>query len=248
MNIYGLVGKNLSHSFSPKFFKEKFKKLGIKADYRLFDIDDIDALPEIIANNPDLVGLNVTIPYKRSVGQFMDFIDKPGQITGSINTIKIDRKNGNSYLSGYNTDIIGFEKTLKPKVKGKKIIRAMILGTGGSANSVAYVLRKMGILFCFISRNPSKMLHSHYNWIDKLDIKSNLLIINTTPVGMFPENEISPSIPYEHITDKHILYDLIYNPSDTLFLKKGREKGALCLNGKEMLEIQANASWKIWNS
>ncbi len=246
MDVYGLIGKNLSHSFSPEYFKEKFRKLGINAEYKLFDIDDIEEFPEIIENNPNLVGLNVTIPYKRSLGRYMDNIDNAVQITGSINTIKIDSKRGKKILSGYNTDIVGFEKTIKPIIKKNKEIRAMILGTGGSANTVAYVLRKLGVLFCFISRNPSKLLHSHYNWLDNTDLRSNKLIINTTPVGMFPENSNSPDIPYDYITNEHILYDLIYNPSETLFLKKGRKKGAHCINGREMLEIQADASWKIW--
>ncbi len=247
MDIYGLIGKNLSHSFSPDFFKEKFRQMDISADYKLFEFDNIDDFPNFIKNNPDLKGLNVTIPFKRSLGQYMDHSNNAVQITGSINTIKIERINDKPFLTGHNTDVIGFEKTLRPVIKGRKNLRAMILGTGGSANSVAYVLRKMGILFCFISRNPTKLLHSRYNWVDKVDINNNLLIINTTPVGMFPENENSPNIPYDYLTDNHILYDLVYNPTETLFLKKGREKGALCINGKEMLEIQANASWKIWN-
>lgn len=247
MDVYGLIGKDLSHSFSPEFFKQKFQKLGINADYKLFEIDSIDDLPNIISNNPNLRGLNVTIPYKRSLNQYMDSCETPAQISGSINTIKIIRDENKSSLHGYNTDVIGFERTLKPLLKGRKDIRAMILGTGGSANSVAYVLRKLGILFCFISRNPSKLLHSRYTWIDSTDLTNNHLIINTTPVGMFPQDENYPCLPYKYISDKHILYDLIYNPNETIFLKNGREQGATCINGRKMLEIQANASWDIWN-
>ena len=247
MDVYGLIGKDLSHSFSPEFFKQKFHRLGINAEYKLFDIDSIDKLPNIITNNPKLKGLNVTIPYKRSLNQYMDYCETPAQISGSINTIKIIRDENKTSLHGYNTDVIGFEKTLKPLLKGRKDIRAMILGTGGSANSVAYVLRKLGILFCFISRNPSKLLHSRYTWIDSTDLKNNHLIINTTPVGMFPKETNYPTLPYQYISDKHILYDLIYNPNETIFLKNGREQGAICVNGKQMLEIQANASWDIWN-
>ncbi len=246
MDTYGLIGKNLSHSFSPEYFKEKFRRLKINAEYKLFEITDIEEFPEIVAQNPNLKGLNVTIPYKRSMKQYMDKIEDPVHISGSLNTIKFLKKNGQTILHGYNTDIVGFEKTIKPYLKGKKDIRAMILGTGGSSNSVAYVLRKLGILFYFISRNPSKILHSRYNWIEQEDVENSLLIINTTPVGMFPEFESSPNIPYEYISGDHILYDLVYNPTDTLFLKKGKEKGATCINGQKMLEIQAEASWKIW--
>ncbi len=246
MNTYGLIGKNLAHSYSPEYFKEKFRRLKIDAEYKLFDIDSIEEFPEIIKQNPNLVGLNVTIPYKRSVKTYMDKISDPVHISGSLNTIKISKNKGQTLLTGYNTDIIGFEKTLKPYIKGRRDIRAMILGTGGSSNSVAYVLRKLGILFHFISRNPSKILHSKYNWIDREDVKNNTLIVNTTPVGMFPELDSSPDIPYDYLTPNHILYDLVYNPADTMFLKKGKEQGATCINGQRMLEIQADASWKIW--
>ena len=246
MNTYGLIGKNLSHSYSPEYFKEKFRRLKIDAEYKLFDIESIEEFPEIIRQNPNLSGLNVTIPFKRSIKIYMDSISDPVHISGSLNTIKFTKNKGRTLLTGYNTDIIGFEKTLKPIIKGRKDIRAMILGTGGSSNSVAYVLRKLGILFHFISRNPSKILHSKYNWIDKDDVKNNTLIINTTPIGMFPELDSSPDIPYEYLTPNHILYDLIYNPADTMFLKRGKEHGATCINGQRMLEIQADASWKIW--
>lgn len=245
MDIYGLIGKNLSHSFSPDYFNKKFQKLGIDADYRLFELKDAQEFPEFIANNPNIKGLNVTVPYKRSLGQFMDFIDEPVNITGSINTIKVVRKNNKTILSAYNTDVVGFEKTIRPILKNKNIIKALILGTGGSANSVAFVLRKLGIMFSYVTRKPCKIMHTHYSWLDKEKISENLLIINTTPEGMYPDNDSFPQIPYQFITDKHILYDLIYNPSDTIFLQKGREHGATCINGLKMLELQADASWKI---
>ncbi len=247
MNQYGLIGKNLTHSFSPEYFKQKFQKLKIDAEYKIYDIDDIEEFPDIIASNPSLIGLNVTIPYKRSLGSFMNSIDNSVNITGSINTIKIDNIKGKKVLSGYNTDVIGLEKTIKPIVKKNPGIKAMILGTGASANSVAYVLRKLGVLFFFVSRQPSKLLHSHYSWLQKSDFKLHNLIINTTPVGMFPDFQNSPQIPYEFITKDHILFDLIYNPNETLFLKKGRKIGARGINGNEMLKIQADASWNIWN-
>ncbi len=247
MDTYGLIGKNLSHSFSPDYFKKKFQNLGIKADYKIFELNDITEFPKLIANNPDIKGLNVTIPYKRSLSQFMDFVDEPVKITGSINTIKIQRKNNKILLSAYNTDVIGFEETIVPLLKKKENVKALILGSGGSANSVAYVLRKFGIEFSIVSRNPSGSGQVSYQMIDKEIIKTHLLIINTTPIGMYPDIGSLPQLPYDHITDKHILYDLIYNPSDTLFLQKGREHGATCINGLKMLEIQADASWSIWN-
>ncbi len=248
MSLYGLIGKHLSHSFSPDYFNIKFGKLNIDAEYRLFEIDNVDEILNIINDYPDLRGLNVTIPYKRNVYGLMDELDESVHLTGSINTIKIKRKGKRTILKGYNTDIIGLEKTISPLIKDSSKVRALILGTGGSANSVAYVLRKLGVFFCYASRNPSKMLHLNYKHMDKYDILLNNLIINTTPLGMHPDTDASPDIPYEHISNRHIMYDLIYNPPETLFLKKGREQGAQTYNGQRMLEIQAEASWKIWRS
>ena len=248
MDIYGLIGKNISHSFSPDYFNEKFKKLGINAEYRLFELNDINEFPELITNNPEIKGLNVTSPFKKSLGQFMDFIDDPVDVTGTINTIKVERENNETYLSAYNTDIIGFEKTIKPILKNNdNNIRALILGSGGGSGAVSYVLRKYGILFFFISRKPLKLLHSSYSWIDQAEMEDKLLIINTTPLGMYPDVDNYPPIPYEYITEEHILYDLVYNPDETLFLKKGCERGATCINGLEMFKIQADESWKIWS-
>lgn len=246
MDIYGLIGKNISYSFSPDYFDKKFDKLGKNAEYKLFELNDAKEFPEFIINNPEIKGLNVTIPYKRAVGQYMDFIDEPASICGSINTIKIDRKNNETILSAYNTDVDGFEKSIKPILKNRKNLKALILGSGGGANSVAYVLRKLGILFCFVTRKPEKILHFNYTWLNEQEMHDNLLIINTTPVGTYPNVKDFPLIPYQYITDKHILYDLTYNPSDTLFLQKGHERGAHCINGLKMFELQADASWKIW--
>ncbi len=246
MDIYGLIGKNISYSFSPDYFNKKFEQLGINAEYKIFELSEAREFPEFLARNPEIKGLSVTIPYKRALGQYMDFTDEPASICGSINSIKIDQKNNKASLSGYNTDIIGFEKSIKPIIKNKKNIKALILGSGGGANSVAYVLRKLGILFCFVSRKPEKILHFNYSWLDEREMHDNLLIINTTPLGTHPNANEFPPIPYQYLTDKHILYDLVYNPSETLFLKKGREHGAYCINGLSMLELQADASWDIW--
>jgi len=246
MDIYGLIGEKLAHSFSPDYFNKKFQKLGIDAEYKLFELKSFDEFPEFIANNPNIVGLNVTIPYKRSLGRFMDTTDNSVDLTGSINTIKITKNKKGNFISGFNTDIIGFEESLKPLIKNKKCVNALILGTGGSSKSIAYVLRKHGILFYFVSRNYDEMLQLNYKLLNKEIINKNTLIINTTPAGMYPNNNNFPPIPYEFITNKHLLFDLIYNPSETIFLKKGKAQGAKCINGLKMLEIQAEASWKIW--
>ncbi|MFK5854714.1 MAG: shikimate dehydrogenase [Bacteroidota bacterium] len=247
MNIYGLIGKKISYSFSPDYFNKKFKKLGIDAEYRIFELEHPEDFPEFIDKNPSIVGLNVTIPYKRSLGMYMNYSDKIVSLTGSVNTIKIIRNNNKVILSGFNTDVIGFEKSLSPLIKGKKNISALILGTGGSSKSIAYVLRKLGIIFCFVSRNYGEMLQTNYEWLDKAIIDKSLIIINTTPLGTYPKINEAPPIPYELISDKHIFFDLVYNPSETLFMKKGKEMGATCINGLNMLENQAEASWKIWN-
>lgn len=246
MDIYGLVGKNISHSFSPDYFNQWFKKKNINAEYRLFDIDDISTLKEIIASDKDIVGLNVTIPYKKFVSNIIDKVHPIAHVSGSINTIKIQRNNGVPYLTGYNTDVTGFEKTLKPIIRKRKEIKALILGSGGSACSVAYVLRKLGIFFYFVSRQPVKVTQTKYDYLNKSDLEDYNLIINTTPLGMWPNTDNLPPIPYEYLTGNHILYDLIYNPEETMFLKKGKENGAICKNGLEMLEIQAKESWKKW--
>ncbi len=246
MKIFGIVGKKLGHSYSPGHFSKKFRELKIDAEYRLFELDDIEKLPELIENTKGLQGLNITIPYKRSVYQFMDEVDKIAKLTGSINTIKIQWKNGGPYLTGYNTDVYGFEKTVKDLLKDKVDTRALILGTGGSAHSVAYVLRKLGIFYSFVSRNPSKVEHICYDWFSERLMSDHKVIINTTPLGMFPDVNSSPKIPYEHLTPDHLLYDLVYNPEETEFLRKGREQGARTINGMSMLGIQADKAWKLW--
>jgi len=246
MDIYGLIGKPLGHSFSGDYFAKKFEKKHIDAEYRLWEMDELPDLHEFARENPQLKGLNVTIPYKRAVLSEMDEIYFPVQLTGSMNVIKVHRSRREVLLKGYNTDVIGFEKSLKPLIKGRKILRALILGTGGSSHSVAYVLRKLGIYFSYVTRNPEKMETLGYSWITSAVMKEFYLIINTTPVGMFPHSDQAPVIPYEMLTPNHILFDLVYNPEETLFLKRGKEYGAKVKNGLEMLKIQAEESWKIW--
>lgn len=247
MRIYGIVGKPLAHSFSPGHFSQKFRKLKIDADYRLFELDNIEELPDLIERTTDLCGLSITIPYKRSVYRYMDEVDKIVQTTGSINTIKIERQNGKPYLSGFNTDVIGFEKTVEKLFSKKGNTRALILGTGGSAHSVAYVLRRLGIFYSYVSRVPAKVEHLCYDWLSEEMLSDHKIIINTTPVGMYPEMNACPGIPFDYIKNDHILYDLIYNPQETEFLRRGRERGATTMNGLPMLGIQADQAWKIWN-
>lgn len=246
MNIYGLIGKPLEHSFSRDYFSQKFAKKHIDAEYRLWEMNTLPDLHEFARENPQLKGLNITIPYKRAVLSEMDEIYTPVLLVGSMNVIKVHRNGDAIFLKGFNTDIIGFEKSLKPLLKGHKIIRALILGTGGSSHSVAYVLRKLGIYFSYVTRKPEKMETMGYSWITPAIMEEFHLIVNTSPVGMFPDTEHAPAIPYEMLTPNHILFDLIYNPEETLFLKKGKAQGATVKNGLEMLKIQAEESWKIW--
>ena len=246
METYGLIGKNLTHTYSPSYFGEKFSKEKINANYRVFDISNLSEFRGLIDGNLNIRGLNVTIPYKKSICDFIDEIDPIAELTGSVNTIRIEKNQEQNLLKGFNTDVIGFEETIYSEIKKRAGIKAMILGTGGSSNSVAYVLRKLDVDYFFVSRNPRNNKEYAYNQIGSDHMANNQLIINTTPVGMFPNDHECPNIPYENITSSHILYDLIYNPKKTIFIKKGLERGAKCIHGQRMLEIQAEASWKIW--
>lgn len=246
MEIYGLIGKEINHSYSPDFFKQKFDRLHVDADYRLFPLAHIDELSKLIATTTGLRGLNVTIPYKQMVSPFLHEIDNAASCVGAINTIKVGYRNNALYLTGYNTDIIGFEQSLVPFIRGRKNLKALILGTGGSSKAIAYILRKLGIIFMYVSRNPQKVSHIGYQWLTPSIMSKYNLIINTTPLGMSPLVDDFPKIPYQLITSDHYLYDLIYNPQETSFLKFGKANGAHTMGGLEMFELQAEASWKIW--
>ena len=245
-STYALVGKNISYSFSKGYFTEKFKKLKLdNSEYINFDIQSINQLPEKIKEyKGTLKGMNVTIPYKLEVFNFLDKIDKKAQKIGAVNTVKISKK---GKLKGFNTDVYGFKKSLKPLLKAHHT-KALILGTGGASKAIAYVLKKLNIKYKFVSRNPKGKKEISYQDVTSKIIQSNYLIINCTPLGTHPNIKEFPSIPYEFITSKHLLFDLIYNPTETMFLKKGKEKGAVLKNGLEMLEQQAEKAWKIWNS
>jgi shikimate dehydrogenase len=240
---FGLIGYPLSHSFSQKYFTEKFRKENLHdCVYENFSLPEIQQISSVLISEPELSGLNVTIPYKEQIVSFLHFKNAVVEKTGACNCIKIE----GGKLYGYNTDVIGFEISLKKKLK-EYHQHALILGTGGAAKGVEYVMRKLGIDYKLVSRKISSGNTISYHDLDESIIQSHTLIINTSPVGMFPNVDAYPAIPYHALTEKHYLFDLIYNPEKTIFLRKGEECGAMIKNGQEMLVIQAEESWRIWN-
>ena len=243
MKWYGLLGKTLKHSFSKAYFTDKFNALGITyCKYENFELASIDRLPELLRDNPSIKGLNVTIPYKEDVLPFLHEKNDIVKEVNACNCIKISE----GKLSGYNTDVVGFQQSLEQVLESHHT-HALILGTGGSSKAVQYALKILGIRYQNVSRTKSTMSIT-YDELNEDILNSHQLIINTSPVGMFPNVERTPPIPFEFVSPKHLLFDLIYNPAKTLFLKKGEEKGAKIANGMEMLVLQAEESWKIWNS
>ena len=241
--VFGLLGKNISYSFSRGYFTKKFKKEKLKNyQYVNFDIPKIEDFPSILVNK-QIKGINVTIPYKEAIIPFLNKLDKTAKKIGAVNTIKFTKK-GN--LKGYNSDVVGFENSIKPLLE-KHHKKALILGTGGASKAIAFALKKNNIKFKFVSRNPKKNKEISYDSLTKEIIEKYTIIINCTPLGTSPEIDKKPNIPYQYLTNNHLLYDLIYNPETTLFLSKGLEKGAKIKNGLEMLELQAQESWRIWN-
>jgi shikimate dehydrogenase len=240
---FGLIGKDIDYSFSRSYFAKKFKTENLPYTYVNYDIDDIHKLDEIIANTPNLKGLNVTIPYKESVMPLLDDINKKAKKIGAVNTIKITRY---QKLIGYNTDFYGFKTSLKPHLKPYHK-RALILGTGGASKAIAYALKKLHIDYDYVSRKEKKGVKFLYSDLTNAIISSYTIIINCTPIGTYPNVNACPDIPYEAITEKHILYDLVYNPEQTKFLSCGDVKGATTINGLEMLKLQAEKAWEIWN-
>ncbi len=247
MKKFGLIGYPLSHSFSQKYFTNKFKKDGIlDCVYNNYPLESIEKLPELIQSDPELKGLNVTIPYKEKVLDFLDEIDKDAKEIGAVNTIRISRKDGVVRLKGYNTDVYGFRLPLE-EVLSPKHSKALILGTGGAAKAVNWVLKSLGVETRFVSRNPKSDFDFSYNDLSETVISDHKIIVNTSPIGMYPNIEAFPDIPYEGISAQHILYDLIYNPEQTMFLQKGGIKKATLLNGLPMLYLQAEKAWLVWN-
>ncbi|AOW21869.1 shikimate dehydrogenase family protein [Urechidicola croceus] len=242
---FGLIGKNISYSFSKGYFLEKFKNLNLHSlTYRNFDIPEIEEFPFLIYHKEEeFRGFNVTIPYKESIMRYLSEIDSDAQKIGAVNTIKVTEDN---QLIGYNTDIYGFENSLKPLLKSNHR-KALILGTGGASKAIAFVLEKLNIEYVFVSRSLKSENIISYENLNKEIIANHQLIINCTPLGTYPNIEDCPNIPYKFLTDKHFLYDLIYNPPESTFLKQGKQHGAIIKNGLQMLELQAEKSWEIWN-
>jgi shikimate dehydrogenase len=248
MITFGLIGHRLGYSFSKKYFTDKFEKLK-KTDheYLNFELDSIDQFPEIFEKHKYIMGLNCTIPYKQEIMQFMHEIDAEAAAVGAVNTIKILNSDGKRFLKGFNTDVVGFRNSLKPMLKPNHT-KALILGTGGASKAIKHVLTGLGIEY--ISASIEEKLESdelRYEDITASVITERQLIINATPLGTFPNVDACPSLPYCSITPDHILFDLVYNPELTKFLKKGKEKKAQIKNGLEMLHGQAEAAWDIWN-
>ncbi len=246
MDKYGLIGFPLGHSFSISYFNEKFQNEGIDAKYMNFEIPVIENLPVILASNPELKGLNVTIPYKEKVIGYLDDLSAEARAIGAVNVIKVTRKGGKSILKGYNSDVIGFTRSIEPMLE-KFHKKALILGTGGASKAVNYGLKSLGLETQFVSRTSQKGCIS-YNAITPELIKEYNVIVNCTPLGMYPNSNECPDLPYEAMDSHTILYDLIYNPDETLFMQKGAAKGATVKNGLEMLLLQAFASWEFWHS
>ncbi len=244
MKKLGLIGYPLSHSFSKKYFEEKFQKLNLTdCRYDVFPIENISQFHDLLKKEKDLVGLSVTIPHKETVIPFLDGLDSTAKEIGAVNCIKIT----NGKLKGYNTDAFGFKQSLRPFLDSNHT-KALIFGTGGASKAVAYVLRSLGINFWFVSRNKNNAGNTiTYDELTEEIINSCKLLINCTPVGMSPNNDKFLALPYSAITPQHLAYDLIYNPAETLFLKKAKEQGALVSNGYNMLCFQADEAWRIWN-
>ena len=245
MDKYGLIGFPLGHSFSVSFFNEKFTNENINARYINFEIPQIDELHEILASNPELKGLNVTIPYKQKVISYLDDISPEAKSIGAVNVIRITHKGKNPILKGFNSDVIGFTRSIEPMLE-KFHKKALILGTGGASKAIEYGLNTLGLETLFVSRTKRDGCITYDEVTPEL-VKEYNVIVNCTPVGMYPKADSCPDLPYEAMGSHNILYDLIYNPDETLFMKKGAEHGATTKNGLEMLLLQAFASWDFWN-
>ncbi|WP_029035046.1 shikimate dehydrogenase family protein [Salinimicrobium terrae] len=242
MHKFGLVGRNISYSFSRKYFSEKFRREGIAATYENFDLQDIKEFSNIIVQNPELKGLNVTIPYKESIMPFLDTLDPVAKEIGAVNTIKVAE---DGKLTGYNTDYFGFAEALKPHLKPHHR-HALILGTGGASKAINYALNSLNISTIFVSRSPSKNAIS-YEELSREILEKNSVIVNTTPLGTYPKTGEFPALPVEHLSSRHLLFDLIYNPPKTTLMQMAETRGVTILNGQKMLEFQALKAWEIWN-
>jgi len=247
MRLFGLIGYPLSHSFSAKYFAKKFEAESISdSDYRLFPLESISEVTSLIKLHPDLLGFNITIPYKVAILPYLNDITDTAKSVGAVNCVKVERDASGVKLTGHNTDIYGFRESLIPFLEPFHS-NALVLGTGGAAKAVCYTLNELGIHYTLVSRSGNEDSILKYSQLTEDIISNNLLIINTTPVGTYPVTDECPYIPYQFLSNSHVLFDLIYNPAETKFLKLGREAGATILNGSKMLELQAEKSWEIWN-
>ena len=239
---FGIIGYPLGHSFSRGFFTEKFAREGIDAQYLNFEIPDVTMLLDVLRENPELRGLNVTLPHKQAVIPLLNELSDEAREIGAVNVIRV--RDGK--LKGFNSDIIGFTESIKPLLKPHHK-KALVLGTGGASKAICVGLRRMGIEWTYVSRTPREGMLTYSNLTPEV-MREYTVIVNCSPVGMFPKVDEAPAIPYELLTPEHLLFDCVYNPEDTLFLKRGREQGAKGKNGLEMLHLQAVASWKMWHS
>lgn len=246
MDKYGLIGYPLGHSFSRKFFMDKFACEGIHATYENYEIPQADMLLQVIREHPELRGLNCTIPYKQTIIPFLDELSEEAREIGAVNVIRIDRNHeGKVWLKGYNSDVIGFTKSIKPLLSRAEH-NALILGTGGASRAICHGLTQLGIHWQYVSRREQPGMLT-YDTLTPDIIRAYDIIVNCSPVGMFPHTDEAPRIPYEALDRRHLLFDLIYNPAETEFMRRGALQGATVKNGLEMLHLQAIASWQIWN-
>ena len=245
MKQYGLIGFPLSHSFSKRFFTQYFADNSIDAEYLNFEISDISMLPAILKEHSNLVGFNVTIPYKEAVIPYLDSCDAKAAAIKAVNTVKIERKSGKISLKGFNTDLIGFRNSILPLLKPHHK-KALVLGTGGASKAIVATLNDLSISTQLVSREAKAGVSIPYSQLTEAIMQEYLVVVNTTPLGTYPKTETFPEIPYEYLTDKHLLFDLVYNPAVTQFLQKGADRGAATKNGSDMLKLQALAAWGIW--
>lgn len=243
--MYALIGNPLGHSFSANFFNEKFKREHIDNRYILAPLEDISEVTKLLDDHSDLQGFNVTIPYKQQIIPYLDALSDEAKEIGAVNVVKVEHKDGKRFLKGFNSDAIGFRESIKPLIK-PDMKRALILGTGGASHAVDYVLRSLGIDTIKVSRKSSDGVLT-YSELSKEVMHDRLIIVNTTPLGTWPNTELCPDIPYEYITPRHLCFDLVYNPEVTTFMKKAADNGATVKNGLEMLHLQAIGAWEIWN-
>ena len=247
MKNFGLIGKSLGHSFSKEYFSSKFNQLNLSDHcYSNFEMKSLKGLRQLI-DDENIQGLNVTIPYKEKVIALLDEVDEVATDIGAVNTIRVSHSSSGLHLKGFNTDAFGFKKSIKPFLNTDHE-RALILGNGGAAKAIVFVMKEYGLPYTIVSRNPSAKNEIHWDDVNEFVIKYHQLIINTTPLGTFPKVNQKPEIPYRELTAKHFLFDLTYNPIETEFMRLGKKNGAMAINGLSMLQHQADRAWEIWNA